>query len=163
MTPPFTAERIYQHFQPDIEKYLKVRISCTAQREDLMQDFYLRLMVVNHWDTIDNIGGYVQTIMNNLVHDHYRKSVKNPVEELVAESIISNECLETSLINEQTLVQMQRLVDQQPSDKKDLIWRAKVEGQNYQQIATEKKRSVSWVEKSIAGILSQCKQLALKE
>ena len=163
MTPPFTAERIYQHFQQEIEKYLKARVSCVAQREDLMQDFYLRLMRVNHWHKIDNIGGYVQTIINNLVLDNYRQLGHNYCEELIAETVVSPDCFETSLINKQTLAQMQRLIEKQSSEKKDLLWRAKIEGQNYQQIAADKKRSVSWVEKSIARLVQQCKQVALRE
>ena len=163
MTPPFTAERIYQHFQQAIEKYLKAKVTCAAQREDLMQDFYLRLMRVNHWHEIDNLGGYVQTIINNLVLDYYRKLALHHSEELMAESIVSDDCLETALINNQILEHMQRLVEKQSSEKRDLLWRAKVEGQNYQQIATDKKRSVSWVEKSIARLVEQCKQIALRE
>ena len=163
MTPPFTAERIYQHFQQGIEKYLKAKVSCSSQREDLMQDFYLRLMRVNHWHEIDNLGGYVQTIINNLVLDYYRKSTTHQNEELMAESIASDVCLETALINSQMLEHVQNVVEKQSSEKVDLLWRAKVERESYQQIATDKKRSVSWVEKSIASLVEQCKQIALRD
>ncbi|GAA0817811.1 sigma-70 family RNA polymerase sigma factor [Colwellia sp. D2M02] len=163
MTPPYTAEKVYQRFQSGIEKSLKSKVSCSAEREDLMQDFYIRLMRVEHWHTIDNIAGYVQTIMNNLVLDYYRKTQLHNNEVFCEDSLISDNCTEKTFMHNRSLEQLQHCIDKQHTEKKDLLWRSKIHGQNYEQIAREKKRSVSWVEKSIAHILAQCKQALHKE
>lgn len=159
MTRPLSAEKVYQRFQPHIAKSLKAKINCSSLREDLMQDFYLRLMRVEHWHSIENIDGYVKTIMNNLVLDYYRKSETHHTEEFNENDAQTSGCLEKSLIIEQTLEQIQNCVAKQKVEKQDLLWRSKVQGDNYQQIAKDKNRSVSWVEKSIAHITAQCKQI----
>lgn len=162
MNPPYSAEKIYQYCLPTVEAHLKSKVSCPALIEDLQQDLYIKLMLVEHWHEIENIPGYVVTILNNLINDHYRKQPKHN-ENLDHYEFAAPHCIETQVNQSQSIEHISTLMGQQKKELQDLLWRAKVTGQSHQQIAKDKGRSLSWVEKSLAQLVHKCRKWVLEQ
>ncbi|GHG06030.1 RNA polymerase sigma factor [Thalassotalea marina] len=157
-----TIEYLYQTHYQDILRNLAGKHLSPDVQEDLMQDLYIRLLRVENWQEIENQGGYIQTIMNNLVTDFFRRqkqmsSIESQAPELDVYS------LEVQFEHEESLASISQVIHSQPEIAQDLIYRSKIAGQSYQQIAQEKGRSVSWVEKSLAKVINQSKRAIAKD
>lgn len=161
MQPPYTAERVYQHCLPLLQQTLTKKVTCHETRKDLLQELYLKLMLIENWHTIGNINAYVTTILNNLIIDLYRKNNKELVNDIDLDSLKSDACPEQHVGQHLAIEKIQLLLDKQKPEIKDLIWRAKINGDSCRHIASDKGRSLSWVEKSLANLQSKCRQLIL--
>ncbi|TMO84309.1 RNA polymerase sigma factor [Pseudoalteromonas spongiae] len=161
MQPPYTAERIYQHCMPLMQQHLAKKVACSETRKDLSQELYLKLMLVENWHSIGNINAYVTTMLNNLIIDFYRKSSKELVDDVDLDSLKADTCPEQYVGQHLAIEKIQQLLNKQKPEMKDLIWRAKINGDSCRNIACDKGRSLSWVEKSLANLQSKCRQLIL--
>lgn len=138
-----------KHLSPDVQ-------------EDLMQDLYIRLLRVENWQDIENQGGYIQTIMNNLVTDFFRRQKQmSLIEHQPSEAQVYS--LESQFEHEESIASIAQVIKTQPEIAQDLIYRSKIAGQSHQQIALEKGRSISWVEKSLAKVINQSKRVIAKD
>ena len=128
-----------------------------------MQDLYIRLLRVSEWESIENKGGYIQTIMNNLVTDYLRRQ-KFSANSSGALPEESTDCsLEQHFLQVESIERIEKVISEQPEMARDLVWRARVSGESHQKIASEKGRSVSWVEKSLAKIIRQSKRVLARD
>jgi RNA polymerase sigma factor (sigma-70 family) len=160
-----SIESLYSSYYYELYHYCNRRIN-TDDAEELMQELYLKLLSLP-LDEIKQPRSYLYSLLNNMLIDLARKQkVRNYnicLESFIPEEIES--CLptpEVQLIGEQQLNALNSAINDLPAEQQDLLILSRLQGLSLKQIAKNKKRSLSWVEKSMAHALLYCKKKTLR-
>ena len=162
----FSEYDIYQVFlnaRPQIQRFLNQRIHCQDTTADLLQDLYLRLlMLVPPPSSEPEIRAWLFTVASNLSID-YLRSEKRHAELLgryLGHGSEADHRAEPERITQAQyqLQQLQAALAQLPDLCAEVLYLSRVEGLSHAEIAAQLGISTSWVEKQLARALSHCRQ-----
>lgn len=162
----FTENDIYLVFlntRPQIQRFLSRRVRCQDTTADLLQDLYLRLLLLTPPPNSESeIRAWLFTVASNLSID-YLRSQKRHVELLdqylgdKTEADLSAEPERVAQAQDQ-LLQIQAALAQLPDTCAEIVYLSRIEGLSHAEIARQLGISTSWVEKQLARALSHCRQ-----
>jgi len=143
----------YEDYYQSLYQLVNSQVNCSALTQDILQDLYFKLNKINNLSEISNPKNYLMQIACRLVIDNKRlksNQVETGQEQTIDLAVCPKAKPEHNAIQVNLIENIQTALDKLPDEKRDLIWLSAVEGFSYQQIASRKGRSLSWVEKSIA-------------
>jgi RNA polymerase sigma factor (sigma-70 family) len=160
-----SVESFYSRYYSELHNYCSRRLS-SDDAEEIMQDLYLKLLDLPLYE-IRQPRSYLYSLLNNMLIDLNRKnnvrSKAFSIEPLVLDEIVSNHpSPEVELINKQQVNALSCAINELPAEQQDLLILSRLQGLSIKEIAQKKKRSLSWVEKSMAHALLYCKRKTLR-
>lgn len=121
---------LIQRHESKIYGFIYSKVSDKEISNDIFQDTFIKViktLKLNSYNEEGKFLPWVMRIAHNLIIDHFRKSKKMPMfretEEFSIFSIMSDNSLtiENQIIAEQVEDDIRRLVDELPSDQKDVL------------------------------------------
>ncbi len=116
--------------QSKIFGFIYSKIGDRDTTDDIFQDTFIKVIKTlksNNYNEEGKFLPWVMRIAHNLVIDHFRKSKKMPLfretEEFSIFSIMSDQSLsmENQLITEQVELDLKRIIDELPSDQREVV------------------------------------------
>ena len=162
----FSDHDIYQVFlnsRPQIQRFLQQRIRCADTAADLIQDIYLKLMLLKPPPSSETeVRAWLFTVASNLSIDHIRLHKRRSElldQYLGNETEVDHRQAPERLVQAQDqLQQIQSALADLPYQCADILYLSRVEGLTHVEIAGQLNISVSWVEKQLARALIHCRQ-----
>lgn len=106
---PKSIDELYSREVRSLRRFVRGKLSNTADADDIVQEAYLRLHRAQKKGHIKNLRGFLYRIATNLVIDHYR-AVRNNVQHLEFEETPQSAL---ALVVEQTSPEEQTVVREQ--------------------------------------------------
>ena len=148
---------LFQQQYYNLFQFIKTRTHCEESARDVMQELYLKWQKRPRHKELSNPAGYLMTMAQNLLIERARKQQEETGQEAWLESAESNHGTpEQQAINQNLIERMQQALSLLPPDKQDLLWLSRVQGLSNREIAQQKNKSLSWVEKSLSMALLIC-------
>jgi RNA polymerase sigma-70 factor, ECF subfamily len=130
--------------QSKIFGFIYSKIGDRDTTDDIFQDTFIKVIKTlksNNYNEEGKFLPWVIRIAHNLVIDHFRKSKKMPLfretEEFSIFSIMSDQTLsmENQLITEQVELDLKRLIDELPSDQREVVLMRMYQDLSFKEIA----------------------------
>ena len=130
--------------QSKIFGFIYSKIGDRDTTDDIFQDTFIKVIKTlksNNYNEEGKFLPWVMRIAHNLVIDHFRKSKKMPLfretEEFSIFSIMSDQSLsmENRLITEQVELDLKRLIDELPSDQREVVLMRMYQDLSFKEIA----------------------------
>lgn len=153
---------LYCDYYNDLYGYINRYLNDSEQSKDLLHDLYFKLQNAPQIGELDNPKAYLNKMAYHLILDYYRQGHKlvNTGEEAFLDNLLCTQKQpETGTINADLLQKIANKLECLAEEKKDILLLNKLQGWNYNAIAKHKKRSSSWVEKSMTQALTLCKKI----
>ncbi len=152
----------------DLRNFLDVRLSCHADKEDIIQDVFIRLRT--HKSLKDGlpcepskVKAYLMITASNLIHDKYkhRKVRENASHHLLQrqKSFIQQESPEELTEANEKLQLVMKVLDKLPSKCSQAFLLSRFHNTGYREIGRQLGISVSMVEKYIARAINALKDV----
>lgn len=155
--------RIFLNSRPQIKRFLHQRIRCPDTAADLIQDIYLKLMLLKPPPSSEiEVRAWLFTVASNLSIDHIRTQKRRS--ELLDQYLGDETDVDHSEAPEQIaedrdqLQQVQSALAELPDQCAEILYLSRVEGLSHAEIARQLKISTSWVEKQLVRALNHCRQ-----
>lgn len=161
----FSEQDIYLTFlnsRPHIQRFLNQRLHCQETAADLVQDIYLRLMLLKPPPRSETeVRAWLFTVASNLSIDHLRRQKRRG--ELLDRYLEQNEADDS--VAPERLMQardqlgiVQTALAELPDQCAEILFLSRIEGLSHAQIAENLGISCSWVEKQLAKALLHCRK-----
>lgn len=130
--------------QSKIFGFIYSKIGDRDTTDDIFQDTFIKVIKTlksNNYNEEGKFLPWVMRIAHNLVIDHFRKSKKMPLfretEEFSIFSIMTDQSLsmENQLITEQVELDLKRLIDELPSDQREVVLMRMYQDLSFKEIA----------------------------
>lgn len=162
----YSNHDIYQIFlsnRPQIQRFLHQRIHCQDTAADLIQDLYLRLMLLKPAPNSETeVRAWLFTVASNLSIDHLRSHKRRGelLDQYLGDKTEADhlEAPERIAEAQDQLQQVQSALAELPDQCAEILYLSRVEGLGHAEIARQLKISTSWVEKQLARALNHCRQ-----
>lgn len=160
----FSDHDVYRTFisiRPQIQRFLQQRLRCRDTAADLLQDIYLRLMLLTPPPTSEvEARAWLFTVASNLSIDHLRGQRRRGdlLDQYLGEETDLSTEPERTLQAQDQLQQIQSALTQLPDLCAEILYLSRIEGLSHAEIAKQLNISVSWVEKQLAKALLHCRQ-----
>ncbi|MCK9609549.1 MAG: RNA polymerase sigma factor [Methylomonas sp.] len=162
----FSDHDVYRTFlsiRPQIQRFLQQRLRCRDTAADLLQDIYLRLMLLTPPPASEvEARAWMFTVASNLSIDHLRgqKRRGDLLDQYLGEETEADATTEPErmLQAQDQLLQIQTALAQLPDLCAEILYLSRIEGLSHAEIANQLNISVSWVEKQLAKALLHCRQ-----
>lgn len=155
---------LYQYHHQLLSNFVYGKVQCKDLSQDIMQELYLKLAKMPDVTIIKKPKSYLMQMACRIIADHFRKTSnlhETGHDETFDKLSQSNYSPENKQINKDLLDKLHMTLTKLPQEKRDILLLHRVNGWSYKEIALQKKRSLSWVEKSVADamlLLNQFKQ-----
>jgi len=155
------VQRIYEQHHSWLHGWLRTRLSNACDAADVAHDTFVRILGAANATHIREPRDYLATVARGLVIDRYRRrAIELAYQQAMAErpqdTMISEE--DKALIIE-TLVAVDKALDDLGSRTKRIFMLSQIEGLTYQQIALELKVSLTTVKKHMIRAFTECSLL----
>ena len=151
------ALALFQQQYYSLFQFIKTRTHNEESAQDVMQELYLKWQKRPRHQELGNPAGYLMAMAQNLIIERARKQQEETgQEEWLASAESTHSTPEQQAINQNLIERMQEALSQLPPDKRDLLWLSRVQGLSNREIAQQKNKSLSWVEKSLSMALLIC-------
>lgn len=153
---------LYCNNYKELYSHINRHLNDPEQSKDLLQDLYFKLQKAPQLKDLENPIAYLKKMAYHLVLDYYRQGhivLKTGQEEYLSRLHCTRKQPESGLVHEDLLKKILQKLDHLAEEKKDILLLHKVSGWNYLKIAKHKKRSLSWVEKSMSQVLALCNKV----
>lgn len=154
--------RIFLNSRPQIQRFLHRRIRCQDTAADLIQDIYLRLMLLKPPPSSEiEVRAWLFTVACNLSIDHIRSQKRRT--DLLDQYLGNETEIDHATAPEQIaadrdqLQQVQSALAELPDQCAEILYLSRIEGLSHAEIARQLKISTSWVEKQLARALNHCR------
>ena len=141
-------EEAYKEYYPVIYRYVRCRIKCKYEVEDLVQDVFMRLLDYDNMLQKSTIQSFLFTIARNLVTDYLRCYYRK--QEMVSyayENVIESTCEPEKEIIAKDLLTIERMkLNTFPQQRKKVYSMSRFEEKNIYEISEELQLSMSTVE-----------------
>lgn len=160
MSVQTTTDAIWTHLSSDLRRFIRRRVSDDHVTDDLLQETFIRIH--RHLQTLqegDRLAAWVYQIARNVVHDHYRKSIKDTVTLDNSENVSDDESTATGMNNSWLNEMILTLAD----GYREAVQLAEIEGLSQQEVADRLGLSLSGAKSRIQRgrlmlkqVLEQC-------
>lgn len=163
------VNQLYLNNHSWLTNWLRARMDCTHQAEDLSQDTFVRIL--NNEKSLQQLvnvlqpRSYLATIAKRLLIDHYRRqSVEQAYLQAAAQQPEEVEIsAESQLLMIEALVELDNMLDGLGYKVKKAFWLNQLEGLPYSEIAKQLSVSVSSVKKYMAKATEQYLLFSLQQ
>lgn len=154
--------RIFLDTRGQLHQFLDRRVKCPEMAEDLTQEVYLRLPLMQK--TIDSEAGvraWLFRVATNLSIDHLRSQRRHS--EILEQffhpkiEIDQSPSLYKSVVDREQLQRVQDALEELPDQCADVLYMSRIEGLSHAAIALQLGISKSLIEKHIARALNHCR------
>lgn len=153
----------YLTARPQIQSFLSRRIRCQDTAADLLQDLYLRLLLLTPAPSSEpEVRAWLFTVASNLSIDYLRSQKRHA--ELLNQYLCgvteADDCAVPERITQarDELQQLQTALAELPDSCAEILYLSRVEGLSHAEIARQLGISISWVEKQLARVLNHCRR-----
>ncbi|WP_447588013.1 sigma-70 family RNA polymerase sigma factor [Aquipseudomonas campi] len=162
--PAPAIEHLYAEHHGWLQGWLRVRLNNAADAADLAQDTFVRLLQRRNSTALSEPRAYLRTVARGLVIDLWRH---RDIERAWLETVASlpehvAPLPETSLLAIESLVAIDRLLDELRPQVRQAFLLAQLEGLTCPVIAERLGVSLSTVERHIASALRHCYRLVFE-
>ena len=141
-------EEAYKEYYPVIYRYVRCRIKCKYEVEDLVQDVFVHLLDYDKMLQKSTIRSFLFTITRNIVIDYLRCYYRK--QEMVSyayENVIESTCEPEKEIIAKDLLTIERMkLNTFPQQRKKVYSMSRFEEKNIYEISEELQLSMSTVE-----------------
>ncbi len=145
-----TTQKLGEFFRAEhqnLRAFVRSRIASLEESDDLLQDVYVQLLGnLNVLDSIDNLTGWVYTVVRNRVIDWYRKrkpdtiSLDEPIDEGIRFEDVLTEEIPADLDpveREAILESIMASIDQLPENQKYIFIEQVINGRTFKELSIE--------------------------
>ncbi|MFJ4374763.1 sigma-70 family RNA polymerase sigma factor [Pseudomonas japonica] len=162
---PHDIERLYLDHHGWLQGWLRSRLNDSADAADLAQDTFVRLLRRRQCTLMHEPRAYLRTVARGLVIDLWRR---RDIEQAWLETLAQQPAgeapsPETSLLVIESLIAIDRLLDQLKPQTREAFLLAQLEGMSCPRIAAQLGVSLSTVERHIAKALRHCYALVFEQ
>lgn len=155
------VDELYCEHHGWLQGWLRGRLGSAADAGDLAHDTFLRILSARNAVTILRPREYLATIARGLVADKFRRQA---VEQAYLETLALRPesyavSPETRAIILETLIAVDRMLDEQGVRAREIFLLAQFESLTYAQISERLGISVTTVKKHLVRVLTRCLQL----
>ncbi len=161
----FSEHDIYQIFlntRPQIHNFVRQRIRCQDTAADLIQDVYLRLLLLKPPPSSEiEVRAWLFTVASNLSLDHLRTQKRRG--ELLGQYLGGASEIDETAVPERAahahdqLQHIQSALAELSEQCAEILFLSRIEGLSHLEIAAQLQISTSWVEKQLAKALQHCR------
>lgn len=153
-----SLENLYQEHYSWLQHWLRGRIGCEHNAQDLAQDTYLKLLASQTLLNIEQPRQYLVRIAKSLMIDAYRRK---QVEQAYLNSLAEQPeaympSTETQVLVLEALIEVDNMLQGLPSKVRSAFLLRQLDGLSYKDIAQQLQVSLSSVEKYVARALTAC-------
>jgi RNA polymerase sigma-70 factor (ECF subfamily) len=150
-----------------LRRFFALRLRNGSDGPDLAQEVFLRLMRVEHHETIRSPEAYLFTVASHVLHQHTLRQANAPASIDIAEvfgelNLISDDDPLARVDGQQKLAELERILRQLPPRFSSALLLHRFAGLTVEQIARELGVSCAAVKKYLARALVECRH-ALEE
>jgi len=155
--------RIFLNTRPQIQRFLGQRIRCQDTAADLLQDLYLRLLLLTPPPSSEvEVRAWLFTVASNLSIDYLRSEKRHAelLDQYLGHNAEADHSMEPERVTQaqDQLQKLQSALAQLPDLCAEVLYLSRVEGLSHAEIARQLGISSSWVEKQLARALNHCRQ-----
>jgi len=147
----------YLEKRPALVRFFAARLKSVGAAEDLVQELYLKLAVLDPAEEIDNPSAFLYRAAQNLMLDRQRQERRTSLRDgawQVAQELRAGEpAVDDALAARRRLARMGAIVEEMPAKMREAFRLHKLEGLSHAETARSMNVSVSAVEKHISGAL----------
>ncbi len=149
---------IYRSHHGWLRTWIRRRLECTDQACDLAQDVFTRVLLQRHAEELREPKAYLSSIARNLMVDMFRR---HSIEQAYAEALaVRAEAMAPSPEERQqiiqTLLRIDRLLDDLGERARDIFLRVQLEGLSLAEVGRQMKLSTNTVRKHFIRAMAQC-------
>lgn len=154
--------RTFEEHEADLRRFLRARVANYSDREDLIQDVFLRLSQQDDIATRLSYGpakirAYLMVIASNLVRDTHRRSItrKEYFHESLEEVRLSDRkpSPESMAETRETLAAISTVINNMDPKCREAFTKSRIQNMSYREIANHMNVSTSMIEKYVAKAL----------
>lgn len=150
-----------------LRRFFSLRLRNVADASDLAQEVFLRLMRVEHYETIRSPEAYLFTVASHVLHQHTLRQASAPtsmdISEVFAElQLVSSDDPVVRAEGQQRLADIARALEQLPAKMSTTLMLHRFAGLSIEEIGAELGVSRPAAKKYLARALAQCR-VALEE
>ncbi len=151
------TESLYRDHQPWLKDWLRRKLGCSQRAADLAQDTFVRVMS-GRTQSISEPRGYLATIARGLMVDMFRRQAIEAayLDALAVQPESESIELEAQAIIIETLVELDRLLDQLGSRTRSVFLLAQLEGLTQVEIGQRLNISLPTVRKHLVRAFTEC-------
>jgi RNA polymerase sigma factor (sigma-70 family) len=159
--PSFISD-IASRYGRQLQRFFSGRIRNRADAPDLAQEVYLRLLRVQHHETIRSPEAYLFTVASHVLHQHTLKQANTPatidISEVFAElQLTAHDDPSQSAATRQRLDEVQRALDGLPARISTTLLLHRLLGYSIEEIARQLGIARPTAKKYLARALSHCR------
>ena len=150
-----------------LKRYLRLRLTNSADVPDLAQEVFLSLLRVPNHEDIRSPEAYLFTVASHIVQQHHQRSVQSPapldwIERLGEIPLSSSDEPPAKIEIHQRMVLLERTLDEMPPRMAMALVMHRVAGHTIEEIARELKIAEITVKKDLAKALVRCRASAME-
>jgi RNA polymerase sigma factor (sigma-70 family) len=153
---------IASRYGRQLRRFFTVRIRNRADAPDLAQEVFLRLMRVEHHETIRSPEAYLFTVASHVLHQHTLKQAHTPasidISEVFAELQLSaSDDPSEKAATQQRVEEVERALDELPARLSTTLILHRLSGYSIEEIARELGVARPTAKKYLARALTHCR------
>ena len=135
-------DTLLSRYQDKLYSYIKFVVRNRDLADDIFQDTFVKALVTlqkGSYPSTGKFGAWLTRIAHNLIIDYFRQdknenTVSNDAQEydLLNDASLAEANVEDTMINEQTLRDVRRLVDALPDNQREVVFHALLSGSQLQ-------------------------------
>ena len=139
------CDTILTRYQDKLYSYINFVVRNRDLSDDIFQETFVKAIVTlqkGNYTSTGKFGAWLTRIAHNLIIDYFRQdknenTVSNDAQEydLLNNANLSESNIEDSMINEQTLVDVRRLVDALPDNQREVVFMRYYQDLSFKEIA----------------------------
>lgn len=150
---PMTLPQLSQAVRTELVAYLIKRCQQQALAEDVAHDAMERLLVFAQREVVENPRALLFRIADNLLINAHKAQARRAADQLDEDVEDHQPTAERRLLDQERLQQVQAIIANMPSKRREVFIRRRLEGQSIREIAQDLRMSTASVEKHIVRAL----------
>lgn len=137
-----------------LQLFVGQRVRDHADRDDVVQEVYLRLVGHPASEHIDNIRAFCFAIARNLIVDIHRRQRRASLTELDETLVCPQPTAEVVVAYRRAVAILMRALEKMPPLRREIFFRRRLDGQSTESIAAALEMSLAAVEKHVVRALA---------
>ena len=129
------SDAVWSQLSGDLRRFIRRRVADDHVADDLLQETFLRIhRSIDTLTAADRLAAWVYRIARNVVHDHYRTTLRDTVA-LADDDPVAEDEDRLSGLRCQAGVWLEEMIRQLPDKHRDAVQLSEIEGLSQQEVA----------------------------